>query len=160
MALEIERKFLVNLEAWNDQQPITTSSMDYYQGYLLTAAHTTIRVRTAGPHAWITIKGPTEGASRLEYEYPIPLQDAQEMLQHFAAAVVCKTRHVIHYGGKCWEVDIFRGENEGLIVAEIELQHEEETFALPPWVDREVTGEEKYYNSRLSEHPYKEWGEG
>lgn len=106
---------------------------------------------------FLTIKGISVGATRLEYEYEIPLTEAKELLDNFAIAELSKIRYKITYHHKLWEVDEFLGANEGLFVAEIELQSEDEAFDLPAWVTTEVTGEKKYYNSNLTTHPYKNW---
>lgn len=155
MALEIERKFLVNKAAWAAE--MKPAGDFYHQAYLLTNPDKTIRVRLTNKEAFLTIKGKVEGATRQEFEYQIPQTDARELLQNFTEAGLIKTRYKIMYEGKLWEVDEFAGENEGLIVAEIELTAEDEQFALPPWVAEEVTGQEKYYNSHLSVNPFKKW---
>ena len=106
---------------------------------------------------WIRPEGETKGISRSEFEYPIPLKDAQDLLKQFAGNTIEKTRYNIKYKGKTWEVDIFSGENKGLILAEIELKSEDEKFDIPEWITEEVTGDERYYNSYLSIKPYKNW---
>ncbi len=131
----------------------------YRQGYILTDPHKTIRVRLTGAKGYLNLKGLTTGATRLEYEYEIPLQEARELLDHFAETELTKTRYILSYGGKVWEVDEFTGDNAGLIVAEIELQSEHEPFELPPWVDREVTEDARYYNANLTLHPYNSWSD-
>jgi CYTH domain-containing protein len=155
MAIEIERKFLVNHALW-EQYPKGQGTL-YQQGYLLISPAKTVRIRLAGEVGFITIKGQTHGTSRLEYEYPIPGSDAAEMIGHFCAGTVCKVRHHVPYQGHTWEVDVFEGENQGLIVAEIELQHEAETFSKPPWVLQEVTDDPRYFNAYLSEYPFQTW---
>lgn len=155
MALEIERKFLVHQALW---EKLLKPAGDFFrQGYLQTDPHRTIRVRLTNHSAYLTIKGKVESATRLEYEYQIPQQDARELLDGFSEAGLIKTRYKIMHEGKLWEVDEFAGENEGLVIAEIELTSEDETFALPEWVAEEVTGQEKYYNSHLSLLPFKRW---
>ncbi|MCX6232462.1 MAG: CYTH domain-containing protein [Bacteroidetes bacterium] len=155
MPLEIERKFLVNQEKWNAiEKP---QQNNYRQGYLLTDPMKTIRVRVTDTAAFLTIKGLNQGATRLEFEYEIPIADAEALLNNFAVAELIKIRYKIVYKDKLWEVDEFLGANTGLIVAEIELESEIEAFELPPWVDKEVTGDEKYYNSNLSLHPFNTW---
>ena|SRR6478752_6822965 len=155
MALEIERKYLVDHAKW--------SSLDkpkgevYRQGYLLTEPDKTIRVRMPPNKAFFTIKGSNVGAVRQEFEYEIPIDDAQALLDQFAVAELSKQRFKIEKAGKTWEVDVFHGANHGLIVAEIELDHEHEVFELPDWVVEEVTGQEQYYNSSLSQRPYSTW---
>ena len=155
MAVEIERKYLVHIEKWNR---IDKGKKHFYrQGYLLTDPAKTIRVRVTGESGFITIKGKSVGASRQEYEYVIPKQDAIELLNQFCSSDVSKFRYIIPFAGKVWEVDEFLDANEGLIVAEIELSTENEKFETPEWISEEVTGIEKYYNSNLSKRPFKEW---
>jgi len=155
MALEIERKFLVHQALW---EKLTKPEGDFFrQGYLLAKPEKTVRIRLTSTSAFLTIKGKTQGATRLEYEYPIPQADAQELLDNFSEAGLIKTRYKIMHEGKLWEVDEFAGENEGLVVAEIELASEDETFQLPEWVAEEVTSQKKYYNSQLSVNPFKTW---
>lgn len=155
MAKEIERKFLIDLAQW--QQVIKPAGQHYRQGYLVTDPQKTIRVRLTDTTGYLTIKGISVGATRLEYEYEIPLAEAKELLDNFAISELSKIRYNITFANKLWEVDEFLGDNAGLLVAEIELQSEEEQFSLPPWVTAEVTGEEKYYNSNLTANPYKTW---
>jgi len=155
MPLEIERKFLVKKELW--QQWDKPSGELFRQGYLLTDPKKTIRVRQTADKGFITIKGISVGATRTEYEYDIPVSEAEELLDHFCGSELSKKRFKILFEGKLWEVDEFLGDNEGLIVAEIELQSEDEIFSIPNWVDIEVTSEEKYYNSNLTLNPYKNW---
>lgn len=155
MGLEIERKYLVNQEKW---QLLEQPQGEYYrQGYLLTDPSKTIRVRQTTKQGFLTIKGISVGAVRAEYEYEIPYQEAAELLDQFATAEISKIRYKIQVDGKLWEIDEFLGDNAGLMVAEIELNSEDEEFALPDWVDVEVTGDEKYYNSSLTINPYKRW---
>jgi adenylate cyclase len=155
MAVEIERKFLVDISKWNNSEK--GERRFYRQGYMLTDPEKTVRVRVTDEGGFITIKGKSVGASRLEYEYAIPNKDAIEMLDHFCSSDVSKYRYIVHLDGKKWEVDEFLGANEGLIVAEIELSSEEEQFEMPGWIGEEVTGIEKYYNSNLSKRPFKQW---
>lgn len=157
MGVEIERKYLVNKEKWN--QSAKGKKRFYQQGYILTDPAKTVRVRLSDNDGFITIKGSTVGASRLEYEYAIPRQDAKELLDKFCSSVIAKYRYDVYYGDKLWEVDEFLEDNEGLIVAEVELSSEQETFDLPAWVEKEVTEDQQYYNSYLSIHPYKSWKE-
>lgn len=155
MALEIERKFLVDKTLW---EKLLKPAGDFFrQGYLLTAPEKTIRVRLTQNEAYLTIKGKTEGATRPEFEYQIPQTDARELLDHFTEAGLIKTRYKIMHAGKLWEVDEFAGENQGLILAEIELTAEDEAFARPEWVTQEVTHDKRYYNSQLSVNPYRNW---
>jgi len=156
MAIEIERKFLVDLNKWKS---FSKPSGDFYrQGYIVTNPEKTIRVRLTEKTAFLTIKGISEGASRAEFEYEIPTEDAQELLDSFAISNIEKRRYTLEFEHKIWEVDEFLGENEGLIVAEIELNDENEAFVKPDWIVEEVTGQKKYYNSQLSTFPFKKWG--
>ncbi len=154
MNREIERKFRVV----NDLYKSGSTSCLYKQGYLCTDKERTVRIRIAGEKGYITIKGRTTGCSRAEYEYEIPLADAASMLDTLCVKLIEKIRYrCTGPDGKVWEVDEFLGENEGLVVAEIELSGEDEPFACPAWVGDEVTGDPRYYNSYLSQTPYKRW---
>jgi len=155
MGKEIERKFLIDQQKWDDL--VKPEGRLLRQGYLLTDKAKTIRVRATESKGFLTIKGQTIGATRLEYEYEIPLSEATELLDSFAVSELSKTRYEIEFNGKLWEVDVFTGDNEGLIVAEIELESENEIFDLPDWIGKEVTTEEKYYNSNLTVRPFKDW---
>ncbi|MDF2432113.1 MAG: adenylate cyclase [Mucilaginibacter sp.] len=156
MGIEIERKFLVDYEKWRRlEKPAGTH---YRQGYILDDAKRTIRVRLAGDHGFITIKGISTGISRKEFEYEIPAKDATELIDNFAGSEVEKTRYRITYAGKLWEVDEFSGDNEGLLMAEIELKQEDEKFEKPDWINKEVSDDERFYNSNLSKNPFKNWG--
>lgn len=158
MGKEIERKYLVDIETWNKlEKPPGTQ---FRQGYLLTDPDKTIRVRVTDTKGYLTIKGISEGASRLEFEYEIPVEEARELLDKFSISELSKIRYTIVYKNKTWEVDEFLGDNAGLFVAEIELQSEDEVFDLPEWVTREVTEDKKYYNSNLTINPYKNWKSG
>jgi len=153
MASEIERKFLVS-----DLSCVAGSEgLRIVQGYLSKDPERTVRVRLAGEQAWITIKGRSKGISRAEYEYPIPLEDAKDLLGLCLPSVIDKTRHCIDFSGHVWEVDVFHGANEGLVVAEVELASENERPELPPWVDLEVSSDPRYFNSRLASAPYGAW---
>lgn len=155
MGIEIERKFLVNKELWNEcEKP---AGEFYRQGYLLTDPSKTIRVRQTSDKGFLTIKGISVGASRSEFEYEIPFDEAKELLDQFSVSELSKIRYKILFEEKLWEVDEFLGENEGLMVAEIELKSENEKFKLPDWIGKEVTGEDQYYNSNLTLNPYKNW---
>jgi adenylate cyclase len=154
MAVEIERKFLID--------PLSLGSLPtghvIKQGYIATADRTTVRIRVREQQAYLTIKGPTTGLSRQEFEYPIPVDDALMMLNSLCQKpLIEKTRHLIEYAGHCWEVDVFCGDNEGLIVAEVELKSEDEAVNLPLWITQEVTGDRRYYNSSLMRFPYCQW---
>jgi adenylate cyclase len=155
MALEIERKFLVRSDDWRS----LATGVRYCQGYLA-VGKTTVRVRVAGEQAYLTIKGPTAEFTRSEYEYAIPLADAVEMLHTLCQRpLIDKQRYKIEWEGLLWEVDEFGGENQGLLVAEVELTDANQTVALPPWIGQEVTGDPRYYNSNLVQHPFSQWGE-
>ncbi len=153
MAIETERKFLVVGNSWRD----AGEAVHYAQGYLVADLGRTVRVRIAGEQAFITIKGPTDGISRAEFEYPIPLADASEMLKLSPFPIIEKYRTKIVWENKLWEVDQFESENKGLIMAEIELTEPDEPFSLPPWIGEEVTGDPRYFNSYLSQNPYSTW---
>lgn len=153
MSIEIERKFLVKTEAWRTAGP----SQLIRQGYLNKDPDRTVRMRVAGAEAFITIKGRTVGASKSEFEYPVPLQDAEELLRLCLPSLIEKTRFQIQYAGHEWEVDEFHGDNQGLVVAEVELEEENEPLILPDWVGPEVTHDPRYFNSSLSEKPHSRW---
>lgn len=155
MPKEIERKFLINQLEWDSLVKPVGKTLK--QGYILAQPEKTIRVRVANNQAWITIKGISVGATRSEYEYEIPLEEANELLTGFTTSAIEKIRYEIVYHNKLWEVDVFSGENEGLIVAEIELLSEDEHFELPNWVAEEVTSDKRYFNSNLIHHPFKNW---
>jgi len=154
VGVEIERKFLVEGDAWRTQGEATLLR----QGYLSLDPARTVRVRIDGENAFLTIKGKSVGASRGEWEYPIPVPDAAELLDGLCQQpLVEKFRHRIASGPHTWEVDEFLGANAGLVVAEIELAFEDEAFEKPDWLGREVTGDARYFNSRLIQHPYSQW---
>ena len=155
MGQEIERKYLVDHNKW--QQIDKPTGQLYRQGYLLTDPIKTIRVRQTTDKGFLTIKGLSIGATRPEYEYEIPFDEAKELLDNFSISELSKIRYKIIVDNKIWEVDEFLGDNRGLIVAEIELTSEDENFSIPGWVDKEVTGQEKYYNSNLTIEPYRNW---
>ena len=154
MGIEIERKFLVSGDGWQSVDPIY-----FCQGYLNRDKHRTVRVRIAGDEAFLTVKGLTSQASRKEYEYSIPVTDAKELLELCEQPLIEKNRRVVEYSGMLWEIDEFLGENYGLVVAEIELQSEEQEFDLPVWVGTEVTNDARFFNSNLSVHPFRKWTE-
>jgi CYTH domain-containing protein len=156
MALEIERKFLVHHEGWNQIKNNCKQKL-IRQGYLSTDPEKTIRVRISGNEAFLTIKGKNEGAVRSEFEYTIPLDDAAQLLNHFCTGELSKTRFLFPHGNHTWEIDVFSGKNEGLIVAEIELQSENESFEKPDWIAAEVTQDKRYFNSNLVKQPFCEW---
>ena len=153
MGVEIERKFLVSGQQWRDGAEGT----QYLQGYLCRGGGRTVRVRCAGADAFLTIKGPSSGVSRAEYEYPIPKQDALELLALCEGPLIEKVRFVISFEGHLWEVDEFQGSNAGLLLAEVELSQPDEPVALPAWVGLEVTGDPRYFNSNLSICPFQDW---
>lgn len=156
MGREIERKFLVRHEGWREG----AVGVPYRQGYLLADGDRTIRVRVAGDRGYLTIKGPMQGISRSEYEYEIPVAEAQELLATLCqGSAVEKHRHRIEYAGKVWEVDEFHGANHGLIVAEIELSDPDESFERPDWIGEEVSHDRRYGNAYLSFSPYSTWAE-
>ena len=154
MAQEIERKFLVNGNAWRELAKGTV----YRQGYLSTVKERTVRVRVVGDKGYLTVKGLTVGAKRTEYEYEIPVADADAMLNELCEKpLIEKTRHNIPFDGLIWEVDEFAGDNEGLVVAEVELSDEDQEIGLPDWIGEEVTDDPRYFNSNLVAYPYKSW---
>jgi len=154
MASEIERKFLVVDRSWEE----AAVGVRYRQGYIATEGLTVVRVRTMGQRAALTIKGPASGIARDEYEYDIPLADADAMLNDLCKRpLIEKARYKLPVGAHVWEVDVFEGDNAGLIVAEIELAAEDEPFDRPVWLGEEVTGDARYYNANLVDHPYSNW---
>lgn len=154
MAHEIERKFLVDVAAW---KPVDAGTL-FRQGYLSSHKERVVRVRIEGTAAKLTIKGATQGVTRVELEYSIPLGDAELMLATLCEQpLIEKTRHKELHGGKLWEIDVFHGDNDGLVMAELELASEDETYETPAWVLREVSDDPRYYNSNLISAPYKSW---
>jgi adenylate cyclase len=154
MGIEIERKFLVVDDGWKQQGDCVFMR----QGYICSDPGRIVRVRIEGEHAVLTIKGKTEGISRGEWEYPIPVEDAQQLLDTLCEKpLIEKNRHRIRFGGFVWEVDEFFGENAGLIVAEIELESETQTFAKPDWIGQEVSLDRRYANANLFKHPFQNW---
>ena len=153
MPFERERKFLVKRELI----PEPEKSTPIIQAYLSTHQERTVRIRLAGDQAFLTIKGGMAGISRLEFEYPIPAADAKELLALAVNKPIEKIRKEIYVAGKKWEIDFFEGANKGLVLAEIELDTEDEEFVLPEWAGKEVTGDWRYHNSQLAMHPYSEW---
>ncbi len=152
MPVEIERKFLVIGEDWKTGTPTRM-----VQGYLNRDKARTVRVRVAGNVGWVTIKGASVGMTRAEFEYETPLQDAEQMLKLCDGPIIEKDRWLFVQDGMTWEIDEFFGENAGLIVAEIELESETQSFARPDWVGKEVTDDPRYFNSSLTQHPFGEW---
>jgi adenylate cyclase len=155
MASEIERKYLVDTDRLQLGDADGKTRMT--QGYLLNEREKNVRVRIAGAKAWLTIKGKAEGMTRPEYEYAIPVGDAQGLLKLTDGRLIEKTRYYFTVGGKTWEVDVFEGGNRGLVVAEIELESEDEAFEKPAWAAEEVTHDPRYLNAQLLLHPYTEW---
>jgi len=155
MGVEIERKFLVSSDDWR----LFADAGDHYrQGYLSHDPQRSVRVRIAGERAWLNIKHATSTIRRLEYEYPIPLDDAREMLDRLCSAdCVDKVRYHVKHGRHLWEIDVFGGRNAGLVVAEIELDDEDERFDIPDWLGAEVSDDPRYYNMNLAQHPYSTW---
>lgn len=153
MAVEIERKFLVHGHPWHTWNTGTV----YQQGYLAKGRHAMTRVRVAGAQGYLTIKGKTEGISRLEFEYQIPHEDALALLQLCESRIISKTRYLYVYEGHTWEVDVFNEDNEGLVLAEIELQTADEPFQKPSWLGAEVSHDPRYFNSSLSKNPWSHW---
>ena len=152
MAKEIERKFLVKEGSWRNEK-----GTRYRQGYLNSVKERVVRVRTINNKGYLTIKGLTVGASRLEFEYEIPRQDADLLLEICEKPLIEKTRIKVQEAGFVWEIDEFFGENQGLIVAEVELESENQDFPKPDWVLEEVTGDPRYFNSNLIKNPFKMW---
>jgi adenylate cyclase len=154
MAREIERKFLVVGDAWRS----LAIGVAYRQGYLLSNKNLTVRVRMAGDAGYLTIKGAAEGISRAEFEYAIPAADAAELLDTLCERpLIEKVRYRIPWQGLVWEVDEFAGANQGLIVAEVELNDPQQVVSLPEWIGKEVSHDPRYYNALLAKHPYSEW---
>ena len=154
MGKEIERKFLVKDNSWRALAPGT----EYRQGYLNSAKERIVRVRTIDDKGYLTIKGITLGATRVEYEYEIPVAEAEAMLDELCEKpLIEKNRYKIDYEKLIWEVDEFFGQNQGLIVAEVELESEDQDYEKPGWIGDEVTGDPKYFNSNLIINPYLKW---
>ncbi len=173
MPREIERKFLLKSDAWRSQ---ARDSRTMSQGYLASGGRVSVRVRVAGADAWLNIKagglsttardggsapnaGSYLGLSRQEYEYPLPLAEARELLALAEGPLIEKTRHFVEHAGKTFEIDEFHGENDGLVVAELELDREDEPFSRPPWLGSEVTQHRRYYNVCLVTYPYRAWND-
>ena len=156
MAQEIERKFMVKSDAY---KAASFKATRITQGYLSSVPERTVRVRIKGDKGFITIKGigNESGASRFEWEKEIPVAEVQELLKLCEPGIIDKTRYLVMNGDYCFEIDEFYGDNEGLVMAEIELPDEKATFARPDWLGEEVTGDKRYYNSMLMKNPYKNW---
>lgn len=159
MGTEIERKFLVKGDEWR-----TTSARCYWQGYLNQDSERSARVRLiedgAGARGFMTVKGISRGAARVEFEYAIPPEDARQMLEGLCLQpLIGKERHKVEYDGFLWEIDEFFGENAGLIMAEVELTDENQEVPMPPWIGAEVTGKPRYFNANLGSYPYSQWSD-
>jgi len=153
MALEIERKFLVTKNNWRNGQGTL-----YRQGYLNSDENRNVRVRVINDRGYLTVKGISQGATRVEYEYEIPQAEAEAMLDDLCEKpLIIKKRYKTEYKGFVWEVDEFLGENQGLIIAELELESENQVFIKPEWIGKEVTGDPKYFNSNLIHRPFSKW---
>ena len=154
MPQEIERKFLVRNEDWC----VPGTGIAYRQGYLCTVPERTVRVRLIRDQGFLTVKGITVGAARAEYEYEIPAGEAAEMLDELCERpLIEKTRYRVEHHGMVWEIDKFAGDNAGLIIAEVELEEEDQAVVLPDWVGKEVAGDRRYYNANLIAEPFSEW---
>lgn len=155
MAREIERKFLVRHDGWKSG---VSHQVHYRQGYLASDGRVSIRVRVSDAQAHLNIKSATLGVERLEYEYPIPLDEAHELLDRLAdGPLIEKTRYEVPLGAHTWEIDVFEGDNQGLVVAEIELSSPDEAFEHPDWLGDEVSHDPRYYNVCLVRYPYRDW---
>ena len=159
MGVEIERKFLVRRDLWPGSSVIKAVTF-FRQGYLSRERGRTVRVRRAGDRAFLTIKGESVGLARPEFEYEIPVGDAETLLGMCMLPLIEKHRHLVDHEGHTWEVDEFLRANAGLLVAEIELDRPDEVFARPAWVGEEVTDDRRYLNANLVEDPFSEWGRG
>ena len=153
MAVEIEYKYLVADDGWRDE---VTSTTAIRQGYLAVTDACSVRIRMKGDAAFLTVKSPREGATRTEYEYPVPVADAEGLMALCADRVVSKTRYEVRVGGVTFEVDEFAGRNEGLLLAELEVSGQD-IPVLPNWIGDEVTDDDRYYSAHLSRHPFSEW---
>ncbi len=157
MASEIERKFLVQNESWRES---AHDPLSIRQGYVIGSAKASVRVRVGGTRAWLNMKSARVGISRAEFEYEIPAADAEQILKTLCVRpLIEKTRYFVDHAGHRWEIDVFEGDNTGLVVAEIELRSEDETFQRPPWAGKEVSDDQRYYNSSLVKRPYSHWRE-
>ena len=155
MGIEIERKFLLLNDAWRS---VVERSQLFGQGYLASGDFSSVRVRVTDEAAWLTVKGRRAGIARHEFEYPVPVADARQMLEQLCGnRVIEKTRHWVPFADHTWEIDEFQGANRGLILAEIELSRADEHFERPAWVGQEVSEDPRYFNAYLAEHPYPTW---
>jgi CYTH domain-containing protein len=157
MANEIEHKYLVDTGLW---RPANAGTL-YRQGYLSSVKERVVRVRIAGEQGFLTVKGITVGVTRLEFEYPIPLADATVMLDQLCERpLIEKTRHRETFAGRTWEIDVFHGDNDGLVFAEVEVANAADRVTLPPWAGAEVSADPRYFNNNLANNPYKNWRTG
>jgi adenylate cyclase len=157
MANEIEHKYLVDTALWH---PANAGTL-YRQGYLSSVKERVVRVRIAGEQGFLTVKGVTVGVTRLEFEYPIPLADATIMLDQLCERpLIEKTRHRETFAGRTWEIDVFHGDNDGLVYAEVEVASAADRIMLPPWAGAEVSDDPRYFNNNLAANPYKNWRPG
>lgn len=156
MGVEIERKFLLKNEGWRS---VVSSKTVIKQGYLNSEKERTVRIRVRNDKGYLTVKGENTNATRQEFEYEIPVLDAESMLLLCQKPIIEKVRNLVQVEGKTWEIDDFGGENHGLILAEIELESEEEKFNIPSWIGEEVTDDSRYFNSSLITHPYSKFKE-
>ncbi len=157
MGIEIERKFLLKNDSWKDA---VLSSTVIKQGYLAGSDKSSVRIRIEGDKANINIKSMTLAITRQEYEYSIPIDDAEKLLRDLCEQPqIEKIRYIVKYQGHKWEIDVFSGDNEGLVIAEIELQSEDERFSIPEWLGDEVSDQVKYYNVNLIKYPFSSWSE-
>lgn len=154
MGVEIERKFLLVNSDWKKTSDKGTAIQ---QGYLNSNPERTTRVRVKGTKGFLTVKGKSEGTKRLEFEYEIPLADAKELLALCEKPIIEKVRYEVHLNDAIWEIDEFEGENMGLIIAEVELENENQHVTLPSWIGKEVSDEKKYFNSALIKNPFSKW---
>ena len=154
MDREIERKFLVKIEEW---QPKSKGNL-YLQGYLSTVKERVVRVRVTGDKGFLTVKGMTERFSRPEFEYEIPVRDAHQMLDTLCELpLIEKNRYREEHKGMIWEIDVFLGDNKGLVLAEVELESATQQFTLPPWIGEEVSEDPRYFNANLIKNPFRQW---
>lgn len=155
MPIEIERKFLLKNDTWKSE---ADNGTQFVQGYLVGSKKSSVRIRIEGDNAFINIKSATLDITRKEYQYEIPVSEARELLKTLCEPpLIDKTRYIVNKGSHKWEIDVFAGDNDGLIVAEIELNHENEQFDKPDWIGKEVSEQQRYYNVCLVKHPYKDW---
>lgn len=154
MPVEIERKYLLKNDDWRS---LVTKQKKIVQGYLSDDPSRVVRVRVSGDQGIVTIKGKTEGVSRAEYEYNIPVEEALELVKMCKQHIIEKTRYIVDSNQHTWEIDVFEGKNEGLQIAEVELRDENEKVTLPDWIGEEVSNDSRYYNASLVSHPFTQW---